>query len=77
MRKVLHEERSEGRWEGRDERQQVAKEMVYTVVHSATGEWRDGALGETGFQRLQTGFYKNKIEDRNQDISARGNEGAR
>lgn len=52
MRKVLHEERSKGRWEGRDEGQEVTKEIVYTIVDSATGERRDGALGETGFQRL-------------------------
>lgn len=56
MRKVLHEERSKGRREGRDEGQQVAKEMVYTVVDSTSGERHDGALSETGFQRLQTGF---------------------
>lgn len=53
MWKVLHEKRPKGRWEGRDEGQEVAQEIVYTVVDSATGERRDGALGETGFQRLQ------------------------
>lgn len=56
MREVLHEERSKGRREGRYEGQEVAQEMVYTIVDSATCEGHDGALCETSFQRLKTGF---------------------
>jgi len=56
MREVLNEERLKGGWKCRNECQEMAQEVVYTVVDCASGEGRRGALRETGFESLQTRF---------------------